>query len=59
MPPPVLPQNGLDAIDYSANEDNSNEFISANSTYSEYDANSTYSEYDTIEDPTIFTETSK
>ena len=37
MPPPVPPQDGLDAIDCSANEDNSDEFISANSIDSEYD----------------------
>ena len=31
------PQDGLDAIDCSADEDNSNKFISSNSTDSEYD----------------------
>ena len=36
MPPPVPPQDGLDAIDSSADEDNSEKFISANSTDSEY-----------------------
>ena len=32
MPPPVPPQDGLDTIDCSDNEDKSNEFISSNST---------------------------
>ena len=45
MPPPVPPQDGLDAIDCSANEDSSDKFISANSTDSEYD---------TTEDPILF-----
>ena len=38
MLPPVPPQDGLDAIDCSSNEDNSDKFISANSSDSEYDA---------------------
>ena len=45
IPTPVPPQNGLDAIDCSANENNSDEFVFANSTDSEYDA---------TEDPTFF-----
>ena len=36
MPLPVLPQDFLDAIDCSANEDNVNKFISAKYTDSEY-----------------------
>ena len=36
MPPPMPPQDELDAIDYSANKNNSDKFISANSTDSEY-----------------------
>ena len=37
MSPPVPPQDGLDAIDCSANKDDFDKFISANSTDSEYD----------------------
>ena len=37
MPPPVLPQDGLDVTDCRANKDNSGEFTFANSTDSEYD----------------------
>ena len=37
MSTPVLPQDGLDAIDCNANEDNSNEFISAISIDFEHD----------------------
>ena len=47
MPPPVPPQDGLDAIDCSANKDNSDKFISANSTDFEYD---------TTEDPILFSQ---
>ena len=36
MPPSMPSQDGLDAIDCSANETNSEKFISANSTYFEY-----------------------
>ena len=45
MPLPVPPQDGLDAFDCNANEDNSDIFISANSTDSEYD---------TTENPNLF-----
>ena len=45
--PPVPPQDGLDALDCSANEDNSEEFISANSTNSENN---------TTEDPILFSQ---
>ena len=45
MPPPVPPQDGLDAINCSANKDNANKVVSANSTDSEYD---------TTEDPILF-----
>ena len=45
MPPLVPLQDGLDVIDCSANKDNFNEFISANSTDSKYD---------TTEDPILF-----
>ena len=44
---PLPPQNGLDAIYCSANEDNFEEFISANSTDSEYD---------TTENPILFSQ---
>ena len=37
MPPPVPLQDGLDAIDCDAYEDNSDEFLSANSPDSKYD----------------------
>ena len=47
MPPRVPPQDGLDAIDCSSNESNSNRFIFANSTDSEYD---------TTEDPIVFSQ---
>ena len=47
MLPSVPPQNGLDDIDFSANEDNFDKFISANSTDSEYD---------TIQDPILFSQ---
>ena len=47
MPPTMPLQNGLDAIDCSANEDNSDELISANSTDFEYE---------TTKDPTIFSQ---
>ena len=36
MPSLVFLQNGIDAVDYSANKKNSDEFISANSTDSKY-----------------------
>ena len=45
MPQSVPPQEGFNAIDFSANEDNSDKFISANSTDSEYD---------TTENPFLF-----
>ena len=45
MAPPVSPQDELGAIDCSANEENSNKFISTNSSNSEYD---------TTEDPILF-----
>ena len=47
MPPAVLSQDGIDAIDCSANEENSNEFISTNSRDSKYD---------TTEDPVLFSQ---
>ena len=36
MPPPVPPQNGLDAINYFVCKDDYDKFISANSTDAEY-----------------------
>ena len=47
IPPSVPPQDGLDAIDCSANENNSEKFISANSTNSVYD---------TTGDPIVFSQ---
>ena len=46
-PAPPNEKHGLDAIDCSANEDNSDKFISINSTDSEYD---------TTEDPILFSQ---
>ena len=47
MPPQVSPQDGLDVNNCSANKDNFDKFISANSTDVKYD---------TTEDPILFSQ---